>query len=189
MSDDTRLPVPQVVEWPIFPFEGEFQVRKIEPPFEEERLRDGDPGGPPCGCETEDTNEWIWSDETWKVTRIMFDGAEAGFPSYMLGTIQHMDFGDMDEELAARYGVMSLRMERAVSSLPGVGRVHINRWGDGGAHLHVWFLGRPFGAWQFSGYMLPLWGFILPSLDTATLDENDALLASSLDLAASRAGA
>lgn len=47
MSDDVRLPVPSVVEWPIFPFEGDFRVRKIEPPHDTERLRHGDPGGPP----------------------------------------------------------------------------------------------------------------------------------------------
>ncbi len=185
MTDDARLPVPDVVEWPIFPFEGEFQVRKIEPPFAEERLRHGDPGGPPCGCETEDADEWIWSDGTWKVTRIRFGEAEAGFPSYMLGTVEHMDFGDMSEELAAQFGVMSLRMERALMTLPNVGRVHINRWGDGGAHMHVWFLGRPFGAWQFSGYMLPLWGFILPGLDNERLAENDRLVAEALAQAGS----
>lgn len=184
MSEDVRLPVPNVVEWPIFPFEGDFKVRKIEPPFDEERLRHGDPGGPPCGCEDGDKPDPVWTDGTWAVTRILFAESEAGFPSYMLQTVEHMDFGEMSEELAAQFGVMSLRMERALTSLPNVGRVHINRWGDGGAHMHVWFLGRPFGAWQFSGYMLPLWGFILPPLDEVKLAENDRLVAAHLDAAA-----
>ncbi len=184
MSTDERLAVPRVVEWPIFPFEGEFRVRKIEPPHTEERLRFGDPGGPPCGCESDETEDVVWTDGQWKVTRILFGESEAGFPSYMLGTVAHMDFGDMDESMAADFGVMSLRMERALMSLPSVGRVHINRWGDGGAHMHVWFLGRPLGAWQFSGYMLPLWGFILPALEESVLAQNDRVVADHLAEAA-----
>ncbi len=62
-----------------------------------------------------------------------------------------------------------------------VGRVHINRWGDGGSHFHVWFLGRPKGAWQFSGYSLPLWGFILPPLAEGISVANDAAVADALN--------
>ena len=172
---DERLDVPDVVEWPIFPFEGDFRVRALEDVHDEEYPRSGEPDGQPCFCETgEEPGPLIWTDGCWEVRRIAFYGREAPFPAYMLQSVDHFDFGDMDEEQAAGFGVMSLRVERAMAGLPAVGRVHINRWGDGGSHLHVWFLGRPKGAWQFSGFALPLWGFILPPLDEAALDANDA---------------
>ncbi len=41
---------------------------------------------------------------------------------------------------------MTVRLERAIRSLDGVARVHVNRWGDGSAHLHLWFLARPYRA-------------------------------------------
>lgn len=65
-------------------------------------------------------------------------------------------------------------------ALGTVGRVHVNRWGDGGSHFHVWFLGRPKGAWQFSGFSLPYWGFILPSQDERTRDREASQVAAAL---------
>src|SRR5262249_62025925 len=53
--------------------------------------------------------------------------------------------------LAAELGVMTVRLERAIRSLDGVARVHVNRWGDGAAHLHLWFLARPYGRLQLRG--------------------------------------
>jgi hypothetical protein len=35
------------------------------------------------------------------------------------------------------------RIERAIRSLGDIGRVHVCRWGDGGEHLHWWFMARP----------------------------------------------
>src|SRR5436190_22356442 len=40
----------------------------------------------------------------------------------------------------------------------------IYRWGDGGAHFHVWFLPRPLGMIEAAGMMLPLWEDVLPNL-------------------------
>ena len=82
----------------------------------------------------------------------------------MLETVDHLDFEDFDDDLAADFGVMSVRMERAIRGLGTVGRVRVNRWGDGGSHFHAWFLGRPKGAAQLSGFTLPFWGFTLPPL-------------------------
>jgi hypothetical protein len=38
----------------------------------------------------------------------------------------------------------------------------VSKWGDGGAHLHVWFMSRPAGFGQLRGGCLPLWKDILP---------------------------
>jgi len=53
---------------------------------------------------------------------------------------------------------------RAVLSRGDVGRVHLYRWGDGGAHFHVWFMPRPLGMLEASGAMLPLWEDVLPNV-------------------------
>ena len=74
----------------------------------------------------------------------------------------HLDLGDLPNLLAAELGVMTVRLERAVRSLDGVARVHVNRWGDGSAHLHLWFLARPYGRLQLRGTFLSLWDDILP---------------------------
>jgi len=70
-------------------------------------------------------------------------------------------------------GVMSTRLVRAITSLESVGRTHFNRWGDLGAHLHIWFLGRPFGARQLAGMTLPMWGFTLPAMPDEELVANN----------------
>ena len=49
-------------------------------------------------------------------------------------------------------------------ALGDVGRVHLYRWGDGGAHFHVWLLPRPLGMIEAAGMMLPLWEDALPNV-------------------------
>jgi hypothetical protein len=38
------------------------------------------------------------------------------------------------------------------------------RWGDGGAHFHVWFMPRPLGMTEAAGPMLPIWEDVLPNV-------------------------
>ena len=85
--------------------------------------------------------------------------------------------GDLPNLLAAELGVMTVRLERAIRSIDGVGRVHVNRWGDGSAHLHLWFYARPHGRLQLRGSFLSMWNDILPPVDEATWKENLALIA------------
>jgi hypothetical protein len=49
-----------------------------------------------------------------------------------------------------------------VLALGDVGRVHLYRWGDGGAHFHVWFVPRPLGRLDVCGPMLMAWEDVLP---------------------------
>lgn len=187
MSDSpSSLSVPDVVEWPIFPFEGEMRVRTIEPRLENERVRNGDPSGDPCyRCQGDGADvQPIWANERWAVRPLTFNGRIAPFPAYMLEALDHLDIDDLTEDMAAELGVLTIRMNKAIMDLGTVGRVHFNRWGDGAAHFHVWFLGRPTGAWQFSGYTLPLWGFTLPPLPSEEHAANDRMVAASLEGAA-----
>ncbi|WP_410810807.1 hypothetical protein [Micromonospora sp. 067-2] len=89
----------------------------------------------------------------------------------------HLDLGDLPNLLAAELGVMTVRLERAIRSLDDVARVHVNRWGDGSAHLHMWFLARPYGRLQLRGTFLSLWDSILPPISEAQWRENLALVA------------
>jgi hypothetical protein len=89
----------------------------------------------------------------------------------------HLDLGDLPNLLAAELGVMTVRLERAIRSLEGVARVHVNRWGDGSAHLHLWFLARPYGRLQLRGTFLTLWDDILPVIPEPQWRENLALVA------------
>jgi len=75
----------------------------------------------------------------------------------------HADsFADLPAHVAATFGPIAARVERAILSTGNVARVHLYRWGDGGAHFHVWFLPRPIGMLDAEGMMLPLWEDVLP---------------------------
>jgi hypothetical protein len=101
-----------------------------------------------------------------------------GLPMVLiLESRSHLDLGDLPNLLAAELGVMTVRLERAIRSLDGVARVHVNRWGDGSAHLHLWFLARPFGYLQLRGSFLSLWDDILPPIAEETWRENLAMIA------------
>lgn len=191
LGDDhlSDLPVPDVVNWPIFPFDGDLSVRTVRPFADKPHPRSGEPGADPCHCEG-DGDAWplVWSNERWQVRPIHFNYVErkpAPFPAYMLETVAHMDIEDFDDDYAAELGLMTIRMERAIKSIGSIGRVHFNRWGDGGSHFHVWFLGRPFGAGQLSGFTLPLWGFTLPPLAEDVVAANNEAVRSSLEASVS----
>ncbi|MCZ7440651.1 hypothetical protein O7598_29975 [Micromonospora sp. WMMC241] len=95
----------------------------------------------------------------------------------ILESRSHLDLGDLPNLLAAELGVMTVRLERAIRSLDGVARVHVNRWGDGSAHLHMWFLARPYGRLQLRGTFLSLWDSILPPISEEQWRENLAMVA------------
>lgn len=179
------LPLPDVVNWGIFPFEGDLSVRTVVPYADTARPRSGEPGADPCHCQQGgDSPTIVWSNDRWQVRPIHFNFAEkkpAPFPAYMLETVAHVDIEDFDDGYAAELGLMTLRMERAIKAIGSIERVHFNRWGDGGSHFHVWFLGRPFGASQFNGFTLPFWGFILPPLDDEAARANHAAVGAALE--------
>ncbi|GAA3345273.1 hypothetical protein GCM10020358_51730 [Amorphoplanes nipponensis] len=60
---------------------------------------------------------------------------------------------------------MLQRVERAVMALGGIAPVHVDKWGDGGAHLHLWLIARQAGMMQLRGTCLPVWDDVLPPQD------------------------
>jgi diadenosine tetraphosphate (Ap4A) HIT family hydrolase len=93
----------------------------------------------------------------------------------ILESREHLDLGDLDDDLAAELGRLVVRVTRAVERQDAVARVHVNRWGDGGSHLHVWFLGRPAGMVQLRGSCLPMWDDMLPRVPAEIAGETLAV--------------
>lgn len=175
------LALPDLTSWGIFPFEGDMSVRTVEPFEAQDFPRDGEPGGKPCYCESDEVWPSIWANDEWNVRPLEFrPGIAPPIPAYMLNSAMHTDIAEFDDARAADFGIMTARLVRAIRSIGDIGRVHFNRWGDGGSHFHVWFLARPLGAWQLSGFSLPLWGHALPPLDDEVLESNHRAVASYL---------
>ncbi len=124
-----------------------------------------DPAG--CDCREHSDDSYLWTDEHWRLGSL---AEPAGVPAYLLRPRAHHDLADLPDDLAAELGVLIVRLDRILSAVPGVGRVHVNRWGDGGAHLHVWFFARPAGVLQLRGSCLPDWLDVLPPLPAAEWD-------------------
>jgi diadenosine tetraphosphate (Ap4A) HIT family hydrolase len=102
----------------------------------------------------------VWEDERWVLTH---RGAPSGLPVVLvLHTREHQDYGELDDKLASELGRISNRLVRIVEHLPNIGRVHVNRWGDGGAHFHVWFFARTEGIPGVLGSTALEWDDIIP---------------------------
>jgi hypothetical protein len=166
--------LPAFTSWPTFPFEGDLRVKPLEDPADVEPPRHGEDPAECSACRAPDA-AYIWVSERWRVRAL---DRPTGLPMVLiLESRSHLDLGDLPNLLAAELGVLTVRLERAVRSLDGVARVHVNRWGDGSAHLHVWFLARPFGRLQLRGTFLSLWDDILPRIPEPIWRENLALVA------------
>jgi hypothetical protein len=155
-----RLPVPPQSEWDIFPFELDgLRTRALQPPVVPEPPRGGEGGNPCRRCDEPDADA-VWSDDRWVLVGFR---EPLGLPfGASLMPKAHLDLGDLDDTHAAELGVLTVRLDRAIRALGGIGRVHVCKWGDGGAHLHLLFLARPEGLLQLRGSNLALWEEMLP---------------------------
>jgi hypothetical protein len=166
--------LPDFVNWPSFPFTGDMRLKPLLPRAAKEPPRQGEDPSKCHACAAPD-EAYIWVSERWRVRAME---RPTGLPMVLiLESRSHLDLGDLPNLLAAELGVMTVRLERAIRSLDGVARVHVNRWGDGAAHMHLWFLARPFGYLQLRGSFLSLWDDILPPIPEETWRENLALIA------------
>jgi hypothetical protein len=138
------------------PFVGPLSTRSLGPVTEEPDRRDMDE----CDtCRTPD-EDYVWVAERWRVRATR---RPTGLPvALALECRPHLDLGDLPNLLAAELGVMTVRLEKAIRSLPGVAQVHVHRWEDGHSHLRLWFLGRPAGHRDLWGPYLRAWDDVLP---------------------------
>jgi hypothetical protein len=153
---------------PLFPVTGsDLRVKTPLPRNDHDAPRSGEDGGGPCNSCADSDDEYLWTNERWRVRA----GLRSPVKQVFLETRAHVDLADMSAGDAADLGPMLQRIERALHATGDVGRVHIHRWGDGGAHFHLWLYGRPFGDPQMLGFGLVLWAMLLPPLDEAEWSE------------------
>jgi hypothetical protein len=171
-----RLPVPPVEEWDTFPFEGELRVRPLQAPADEP-ARAGDDPTECWRCKRGDS-EAIWSNGGWVLSPFP---RPSGLPVIvLLEPRQHVDLDGLPAELAAELGRLLVRVNHAVLQVPGIRRVHVGRWGEGSAHLHVWFMGRPERVLQLRSSFAAIWDDILPPTPEDVWRENLAIVARAL---------
>jgi len=158
---DGRPPLPKQAGWPIFPFEADgLRARLLEGPVLPEPPRSGESPADCWTCKAAD-EEFVWSDERWMAS---MPAQPASVPTVVLHPREHLDFHELTDVLGAELGVLLVRAQRALVAIPGVGRVHVYKWGDGGAHLHVIVVARPAGMMQLRGTFLPVWMEMLAPL-------------------------
>ncbi|HEV2886925.1 MAG TPA: hypothetical protein VGX49_08445, partial [Jatrophihabitans sp.] len=138
-DSEHRLPLSRMTGWDIAPFEPDgLRVAPLRPPVLPEPERHGEDPAECNSCSKRD--EGIWFDDHWRLTRI----TGAGTPLVlMLHPREHYDLADLPDELAGEWGVLITHIARHMQALPYISRAHVHRFGDGGAHLHTWFLARP----------------------------------------------
>jgi diadenosine tetraphosphate (Ap4A) HIT family hydrolase len=154
------LRMPPVEEWDSFPFDGEMHPRALRRPEEKERPRFGE-GGVDCQRCAAPDSEYLWTNENWRLYQL---DHPTGLPMVVLleSREHYSEPGDLPDELAAELGIMLAKIERAIRDLGNIGRVHVCRWGDGGEHLHWWFMARPARIPQLIGSFAAIWDDILP---------------------------
>ena len=173
---DGRLPlaVEAMPGWDIFPYElDSLRLKPLQPLLEREPDRQGeDPAS--CRCAQGQPSEGvIWSDEHWTVS-----AERSGLPiTAVLVSREHYDLADLPAELASEFGRLLVVIAAAIEALPSVGRAHLGRYGDGGAHLHVFLFGRPARAGQFRGSPLLDWEENLPKIPVTVAAENARFVA------------
>jgi hypothetical protein len=173
-----RMSAEPLVGLPFFPFEGDVQVVPLDEPVLPEPPRTGEPGGKPCPKCAEPDQYVIWQDDQWSLKAGV---SSSGLPMVaILEPREHFRLDNLPPELTATLGGVIQRVAGAIRAIDGVGRTHFNRWGDGGEHLHLWFLARPLGMMQFRGAMIAAWDDMLPNLPAEEFVANCRTVATAL---------
>lgn len=167
--------------WGVFPYavEGDaLRLRTLEPPLEADPPRSGEAGAHECDTCAREDETFLWTDENWRLSALREHGASPA--ALLLFPRAHADLADLPAEAAAQLGPMIQRVERAVTAIGGVGRVHMYRWGDGSAHLHLWFMARPVGVPQLRGSFMALWDDLLPAIGEERWRANLGVIAAAM---------
>lgn len=173
---DGRLPVSAMSGWDVFPFEPDgLRVVALQAPELPEPPRGGE-GGRPChACSSDRTP--VWSDDRWRLHALDDGGAPL---LLVLSSREHVDLPGLDDEAAGELGRLVVHLTRAVEALPHIARAHVSRWGDGGAHLHLFVYARPEGFLQLRGTCLAVWDDVLPPVPAEVRDADARAVALAL---------
>ena len=170
------LQIPDVQEWDTWPFEGPVRPRALNPPGPESE-RDGE-GGVGCSACAKPDSDYLWTDDRRRLTAM----GPSGLPIILIlePRAHHDNPAGLPDDLAREQGIMLGRVERAVLAVGEIGRVHIGRWGEGGAHLHWWFIARPAGLPQLASSMCEIWDEVLPPTPRDVWSSNVAAVAEAM---------
>jgi diadenosine tetraphosphate (Ap4A) HIT family hydrolase len=174
---DGRLPAPDLTTWETFPFEGDLLVKRPADPVLPEPPRRGEGGAAACPVCARGDEQYVWTSDRWRLT---LPPEPVPVPTVLLEPRAHLDIRDLDDAMAAELGQLTVRLMRAGEAVPGVGRVHAHRIGDGVAHLHLWFIARPAGLLQLRGSCLMDWLDVLPAMPREQLEAFAEQVSSSL---------
>lgn len=184
-DDEGRLPVAaqEMPGWDIYPYELKgLRLKPIQPLADEEPPRRGEVAaqchcaGRPAG---EDDGTLVWSNPRWHLDLMTDVGLPIGVT---LGPAAHHDLPSLPSDLASEMGQLIVAVSDAIEHLPTVGRVQLAKYGDGGAHLHLFFFGRPARILQFRGSPLIDWEENLPRVPLAVLQANARVVAERLSV-------
>ena len=184
-DDEGRLAVAveEMPGWDIFPFElDSLRIKPLQPLADAEAARRGeDPAD--CWCSQGEVpariaDNVLWSNERWLVT---LDHHMRLPMACNLLPREHCDLTDVPDHLTRRDGPADRRASSAaIEELPSVGRSQLAKYGDGGAHLHLFFFGRPDRMLQLRGSPLLDWEENLPAVPLEVLRANAAYVAARL---------
>jgi hypothetical protein len=167
------LAVEEMPGWDIFPYEiDSLRLKPLQPLADDEPARGGeDPAecycaGPPDPAIGE---RLAWSNERWQLVL----NTSMRLPiSLSLGPREHCDLPTVPDHLAGEMGRLIVAVSAGIESLPSVGRMQLAKYGDGGAHLHLFFFGRPARMLQLRGSPLIDWEENLPPVPIEVLRAN-----------------
>jgi hypothetical protein len=181
-DDEGRLPVAveEMPGWDIYPYEiDSLRLKPLQPLADEEPPRRGeDPAECWCARATaENDATLVWSNERW----LLQIARATGLPvALILSPLEHHDLPSMPTELAAEMGELIVAVGDAIEHVPSVGRFQLAKYGDGGAHAHLFFMGRPARILQFRGSPLIDWEENLPRVPLEVLQRNAHVVADRL---------
>ena len=153
------LRMPPVETWETFPFDGDLSPRALLPPVAVEEPRRGE-GGVGCWRCAAPDSEFAWVTERWRLQRSRSRQGCRWSSCSSRGCTTASPASCRRARGRAR--MLIARIERAIRSIGEIGRVHVCRWGDGGEHLHWWFMARPARLPQLIGSFAAIWDDILP---------------------------
>lgn len=172
------LRVPPLDKWESWPFVGEVAPKELAEPVAAEKPRNGI-GGVDCYACNRGLQGSLWHDDRWTFGPLE---EPTGLPFVgLLETRAHVDFPDLDAQHAAELGPLLVRIERAVAGIPGVGNVHVGRWGEGAEHCHIWFMARPARMEQLRSSFAAVWDDVLPPTPREVWDANAELVRRALN--------
>jgi diadenosine tetraphosphate (Ap4A) HIT family hydrolase len=165
-----RMPQSRMAAWSTSPFElGDLRVVPLRPPQLPEPPRNGE-GGESCRNCTEEMEGVVWENSDWRLALL---GQASGAPLILiLFPKRHFDLSTLPDDLASEMGRLMVHTTRAIETLPHIARSHVARYGDGGAHLHVFFFARPEGFTQFRGTWFAVWDDLLPPVPEVMREED-----------------